>query len=162
MLRAGGRIAQRNHVFPVFFDDRARPLAWRQPDINEEQGSFPRTRGDIGRQIHRARLQFDSLGSLDIATASAAANGLATLDSAISDVSALAARFGSAENRLESRSRLLGIRIEATAAADSRIRDADYALESARLARNQIIQESAIAVIGQANSNLSIVLRLLE
>lgn len=102
------------------------------------------------------------VGSLDIATASAAGNGLATLDTAISDVSALAARFGSAENRLESRSRLLGIRIEATSAAESRIRDADYALESALLARNQIIQESAIAVIGQANSNLSIVLRLLE
>ena len=102
------------------------------------------------------------IDSLDIATASGAASGLATLDTAISDVSALAARFGSAENRLESRSRLLGIRIEATTAADSRIRDADYAVESALLARSQIIQESAVAVIGQANSNLSIVLRLLE
>ncbi|MBJ22218.1 MAG: hypothetical protein GY910_22285 [bacterium] len=49
-----------------------------------------------------------------------------------------------------------------TTAADSRIRDTDYALESAVLARNQIIQEAAVAVIGQANANMSFVLRLLE
>ncbi|MAG30853.1 MAG: flagellin FliC [Deltaproteobacteria bacterium] len=100
--------------------------------------------------------------ALDIATSAAAASSLGTIDTAISNVSALAARFGVAENRLESRSRLLGVQIEATSAADSRIRDADYAVESALLARNQIIQESAIAVIGQANANMGIVLRLLE
>ncbi|HPG25944.1 MAG TPA: flagellin [Myxococcota bacterium] len=102
------------------------------------------------------------VGGLDIATSGAAASSLASLDTAIGNASALAARFGVAENRLESRSRLLGARIEATASAESRIRDADFALESALLARNQIIQESAIAVIGQANANLSLVLRLLE
>lgn len=101
------------------------------------------------------------VGGLDVATSGAAASGISSIDTAISNVSALAARFGIAENRLESRSRLLGVQIEATAAAESRIRDADFALESALLARNQIIQESAIAVIGQANANMSIVLRLL-
>lgn len=102
------------------------------------------------------------VASLDIASSGAAASSLDTLDTAIGTVSALAARFGVAENRLESRSRLLGVQIEATASADSRIRDADFALESALLARNQIIQESAIAVIGQANTNMGLVLRLLE
>lgn len=102
------------------------------------------------------------VAALDIASASGAAGGLSALDTAISNVSALAARFGVAENRLESRSRLLGVQIEATSAAESRIRDVDFALETALLARNRIIQESAVAVIGQANANLSIVLRLLE
>ena len=102
------------------------------------------------------------VGGLDIATASGAGGGLSSIDFAISSVSALAAHFGSAENRLESRSRLLGVRIEATSAAESRIRDADFATESALLARSQILQESTIAVIGQANANMSIVLRLLE
>jgi len=100
-------------------------------------------------------------GGLDVATATGAGSAITAIDTAIGNASALAARFGIAENRLESRSRLLGNQIEATAAAESRIRDTDYALESALLARNQIIQESAIAVIGQANTNMSIVLRLL-
>ena len=99
--------------------------------------------------------------SQSIATSDAAASAIGAIDTAIGNVSALAARFGVAENRLESRSRLLGVQIEATAAADSRIRDADIALESALLARNQILQESAVAVLSQANANLSVVLRLL-
>ncbi|MEZ4280389.1 MAG: flagellin [Myxococcota bacterium] len=102
------------------------------------------------------------VGGLAIATSAAAGAGLTTLDAAISNVSALAARFGIAENRLESRSRLLGAQIEAHSAAESRIRDTDFALESARLTRSQILQESAIAVLGQANANMRVVLRLLE
>jgi flagellin-like hook-associated protein FlgL len=100
-------------------------------------------------------------GGLDVATATGAGTSITALDTAIGNASALAAQFGIAENRLESRSRLLGVQIEATSAAESRIRDVDYALESALLARNQILQESAIAVIGQANANMSMVLRLL-
>lgn len=102
------------------------------------------------------------VGSLDIATSAAAASGIASIDTAIENVTALAAQFRIAENRLESRSRLFGVQIEASAAADSRIRDTDFALESALLARAQIIRESSIAVIGQANSSLKLVLRLLE
>ena len=98
-------------------------------------------------------------GGIDIATG--AAGAISAIDGAISNTSDLAAQFGIAENRLASPSNLLGVQIEATAAAESRIRDADYATESALLTRNQIIQESAIAVLGQANANLSLVLRLL-
>ena len=74
----------------------------------------------------------------------------------------MAARFGIAENRLESRSRVLGVQIEAYSAAESRIRDTDFAVESANLTRAQILQESAVAVLGQANANMRIVLRLLQ
>lgn len=103
-----------------------------------------------------------SLGSTTIATSGNAATAINTVDTAIANVSAMAARFGIAENRLESRSRLLGAQIEAHAAAESRIRDADFAEESARLTRSQILQESAVAVLGQANLNMRVVLRLLE
>ncbi len=102
------------------------------------------------------------VGGLDIATSGAAGSSLASLDAAISNVTSLAARFGVAENRLESRSRLLGARIEATSAAESRIRDADFAIETARLTRAQILRESSLAVLGQANSDARLVLRLLE
>jgi len=102
------------------------------------------------------------LGSLDVATSAAAGSGIAAIDTAIGNVSALAAQFGIAENRLESRSRLLGVQIEASSAAESRIRDTDFALESAKLARAQLLQETSLAVIGQANNDLRLVLRLLE
>lgn len=101
-------------------------------------------------------------GGLAVSTATGAGSAITAIDTAIANTTTLAARFGIAENRLESRSRLLGVRIEATSAAESRIRDTDYALETARLTRGQILQESAIAVLGQANANMSLVLRLLS
>jgi len=100
-------------------------------------------------------------GGLAVSSQTGAGSAITAIDTAIGNVTSLAARFGVTENRLESRSRLLGARIEATSAADSRIRDADFALESALLTRNQILQESAIAVLGQANANMSLVLKLL-
>ena len=114
--------------------------------------------------VSGADAQASAIGvsNLDVATSGAAASGIAAIDTAIGSVSALAAQFGIAENRLESRSRLLGVQIEANSAADSRIRDTDFALESAKLARAQILQESSIAVLGQANTDLRLVLRLLE
>ncbi len=99
---------------------------------------------------------------LDIATSGAAASGITSIDTAIGNVSALEAQFGIVENRLESRSRLLGVQIEATSSANSTIRDTDFALESAQLARAQLLQEASIAVLSQANSDLSLVLRLLK
>lgn len=102
------------------------------------------------------------LGSTTIATSSNAGSAIDTIDTAISSVSAMAARFGIAENRLEARSRLLGNQIEAYSAAESRIRDTDFAAESARLTRAQILQESAIAVLGQGRASMRNVLRLLD
>lgn len=58
-------------------------------------------------------------GGLDVATATGAGTSITALDTAIGNASALAAQFGIAENRLESRSRLLGVQIEATSAAES-------------------------------------------
>lgn len=109
-----------------------------------------------------ARSAAIGVGGLDIATSGTAANGLSAIDTAIGNVSALAAQFGIVENRLDSRSRLLGVQIEANSAANSRIRDTDFALESANLARAQILQQASIAVISQANNDLKLVLRLLE
>jgi len=102
------------------------------------------------------------LGTLSIATSSTAAAAINTIDTAISRINTMAARFGIAENRLESRSRVLGVQIEAYSAAESRIRDTDYAQESANLTRAQILQEAGMAVLGQANMNMRMVLRLLQ
>jgi flagellin len=99
--------------------------------------------------------------ALDVSTSGNAGAALSTLDTAISEISTLAGRFGIAENRIAARTRLLDTQIEATSAAESRIRDVDYAEESARLAKNQILQEAGIAILAQANTSASIVLRLL-
>ena len=108
-----------------------------------------------------ARAAALGIDELDVATASAARESLDPLDAALDRVQTLAARFGGAENRLDSLSRVLAARIESTSAADSRIRDLDFAEETARRIRDQILQQSALALLGQNGAGLGTMLRLL-
>jgi len=86
---------------------------------------------------------------------------LANLDSAISAVASLRATFGTAQNRLESAIRSLAVAQENTTAAESRIRDVDFASETAELTRNQVLQQAGISVLAQANVSTQSALSLL-
>jgi flagellin len=66
------------------------------------------------------------------------------------------------QNRLESTIRSLAVAIENTAAAESRIRDVDFASETAELTRNQVLQQAGISVLGQANVSTQSALSLLN
>lgn len=84
-------------------------------------------------------------------TQSNAAGALATIDSAISNVSTARAGFGAAMNRLEvAQSSIQTMRLNITA-ANSRIRDVDVASETASLSRNQVLTQAGISVLAQAN-----------
>ncbi len=95
-------------------------------------------------------------------TISGAQNALAVLDSAVGTVASLRAAFGTVQNRLESTIRSLAVAIENTSAAESRIRDVDFAQETAELTRNQVLQQAGIAVLSQANVSTQSALSLLQ
>lgn len=100
--------------------------------------------------------------SVTLITISGAQNALAVLDSAVSTVASLRAVFGTVQNRLESTIRSLAVAIENTTAAESRIRDVDFAQETAELTRNQVLQSAGIAVLSQANVSTQAALSLLQ
>jgi flagellin len=99
--------------------------------------------------------------SAAISSVAGAQAALAVLDSAISQVASLRASFGTVQNRLESSIRSLAISIENTSAAESRIRDVDFASETAELTRNQVLQQAGISVLAQANVSTQSALSLL-
>lgn len=90
-----------------------------------------------------------------------AQNSLASIDSAISSVTSIRAEFGAMQNRLQSVINNLMISKENLSAANSRIRDADIAEETTELTKNQILMQSGVAVLGQANSTIKTALSLL-
>jgi len=96
-----------------------------------------------------------------VSTVSNARSALASLDSAISQVASLRATFGTVQNRLESAIRSLAVAQENTSAAESRIRDVDFASETADLTRNQVLQQAGISVLAQANVSTQSALSLL-
>lgn len=100
--------------------------------------------------------------SVGLTTQSGAQTALGVLDSAIATVASLRATFGTVQNRLESTIRSLAVSIENTSAAESRIRDVDFAKETAELTRNQVLQQAGIAVLSQANVSAQSALSLLQ
>jgi flagellin len=100
--------------------------------------------------------------SLAISTNSNSGTALGYLDTAITAVNSQRAIFGAAINRLEYAADNLANVSQNTSASRSRVLDADYATETTELARTQIIQQAATAMLSQANQQAQSVLALLK
>lgn len=101
------------------------------------------------------------VGSISVSSASGANDALAVIDKAISSIGATRADLGALQNRFESTIRNLSNISENVSAARSRIRDTDFATETAELTRNQIIQQASTTVLSQANQRPQAALQLL-
>jgi flagellin len=90
-----------------------------------------------------------------------AQENLAAIDSAIQNINGNRAGLGALQNRLMSTVNNLNITHENLAAANSRIRDADMALETSELTKRDILTQAGTAVLSQANSSQNLALKLL-
>jgi flagellin len=102
-----------------------------------------------------------SISANTIAVTSAALARLSKLDAAIDQITQKRADFGAKQNRIEATLRNNANVIENQSAARSRIRDADFARETANLTRTQILQQAGTAMLAQANQLPQNVLQLL-
>lgn len=103
-----------------------------------------------------------TLNGLAVSTATAASAAIASIDAAIGAVTTQRATLGAVQNRLEHTINRLGLTSENLQAAESRIRDADMASEMISFTKNQILQQSGMAMLSQANSAPQSVLSLLR
>lgn len=97
-----------------------------------------------------------------VADKASAQNSLAAIDESIVKVSAMRADFGAIQNRLQSTIANLNVSVENMSAANSRIRDTDMAEETAEMTRNNILTQSGVAVLSQANQTANSALTLLN
>lgn len=96
-----------------------------------------------------------------LATKEQAQQSLSVVDSAMVQVNAMRANFGAMQNRLTSTIANLSVAHENLSAANSRVRDADIADETAELTRNSILLQAGVSVLGQANQAQQVALKLL-
>ncbi|WP_196158115.1 flagellin [Reinekea sp. G2M2-21] len=101
------------------------------------------------------------LKDIDISTFQGAQDAISAIDNALKTVSSQRAELGALQNRFESTTANLQITSENLAAANSRIRDADFAAETAELSRTQVLQQAGISILAQANQRPQQVLSLL-
>jgi len=100
------------------------------------------------------------VASVTVSTQAGAAAALTTISTAIEAVASDRATYGALQNRLEyTVSNLMNVS-EFTQAARSRIEDADFAAESARLSKAQVLQQTGTAMLAQANASQQLALSL--
>ncbi len=101
------------------------------------------------------------IGSISIANSASARSAMDAIDSAIFDINRYMSQIGAYQNRLQYTMENLEISIENFSATESTIRDVDMAWEVMNFTRSQILQQSGIAMLAQANMAPQRVLQLL-
>lgn len=102
------------------------------------------------------------LDGINTATKEAAQDNLSRIDSAIQTLSENRSEIGALQNRLQSTIANINIYDENLSAARSRIYDVDMASETSELTRSNILTQSGVSVLGQANQNSMSALKLLS
>lgn len=102
------------------------------------------------------------VASIDISTADGAQQALAVIDNALAGIDSQRADLGAVQNRFDNTINNLQNISENASAARSRIKDTDYAAETANLAKNQVLQQAGTAILAQAKQLPQAVLSLLQ
>jgi flagellin len=97
-----------------------------------------------------------------ITTAALSTTAIGNIDSALDQINTERAKYGAMQNRFDTIIGVLQVSIENQKAASSRIVDTDFAVETARMTRAQIMQQAGTAMIAQANAAPQSVLSLLR
>jgi flagellin len=109
-----------------------------------------------------AASKLQKVSALDVSNVNAATRSLSIVDGALAIVNGQRARFGALQSRFETTITNLQATSENLSASRSRIRDTDFAAETANLTRSQILQQAGTAMLAQANALPNNVLTLLR
>lgn len=104
----------------------------------------------------------DSLDTVNVNTVYGANDAILRIDDALNSVNSLRSELGAVQNRFESTIANLSTSVENLSASNSRILDADFAAETAKLSKAQVLQQAGISVLAQANARPQQVLSLLQ
>ena len=112
-----------------------------------------------GEQSQQAQ---GAIEDIDISDVSGANDAINRVDAALNSVNSLRGDLGAIQNRFESTIANLSTSVENLSASNSRILDADFAAETAKLSKAQVLQQAGISVLAQANARPQQVLSLLQ
>lgn len=103
-----------------------------------------------------------AIGTVSVTTFEQASRTMDVVDAALRQINMVRADLGATTNRLEYTINNLQISYENMSAANSRLRDTDYAQETSNMTQQQILQQAGVSVLAQANQSPQAVLSLLQ
>lgn len=116
---------------------------------------------NVGANVSTSATQ-TQLSTVDVSTQTGANNAIDVIDAALDRVNSIRADLGALQNRFETAIQNLQSQSENLSAARSRVRDADFAAETANLTKMQILQQAGISILSQANALPQNALALLQ
>ncbi len=131
-------------------------------DSDKSFSAVSTTTNALGAAASTLNSDLKRVSDVDISSFSKATHALKTVDSALSFIAGERAKLGALQSRFETSITSLNITSENMSASRSRILDADFAAETANLARAQILQQAGTAMVAQANQIPQGVLSLLK
>ena len=117
---------------------------------------------EIGMQAQASTSSPSAGSTISVSSATNAATALTKIDTAIDTIANTRSKFGSVENRIEHRMNNLTTIQIASISRLSKIEDADFALETAKFTKAQIISKAASSMLAQANASTDVLLRLVS
>ena len=124
--------------------------------------SFSVTQSGTTGYFTTGSASLSAVSNVDIKTVSGASSAIDTIDGALEKVLSMRSEVGALQNRLERVVETLTNMVTKTTEAVSRIVDADFAEETAKLTRAQVLQQAGTAMLAQANQSKQSVLALLQ
>lgn len=125
-------------------------------------GATPANAGLTATTVTAGVAAGTALSGIDLQNETNSQTALTSIDAALNTVNLARSNIGAEYSRLDSVSSNLASTVENYTAARSRVQDADFAVESANLARTQVLQQAGISVLAQANALPQQVLALLQ
>ncbi|OAN28341.1 flagellin [Pseudomonas oryzihabitans] len=120
------------------------------------------TAGDLAKLTGEASGKLDKISDVDVSTAYGAQKGIDVIDAAIAFIDSQRSDLGAVQNRFDNTISNLQSISENAEAARSRIKDTDFAAETASLSKNQVLQQAGTAILAQAKQLPQSVLSLLQ
>jgi len=157
-IRANLNAANESIIFSAQFGE-SYDVSITSPNLLDVDGITPRINEVLNATPTNNTV---SVNDLAIDTAAGAEETLVAIDYAFDKINGFRAELGALQNRFESTIANLSTTSENLSAANSRIRDADFAAETAELARTQVLQSAGLSVLAQANARPQQVLQLLQ
>ena len=117
---------------------------------------------EIGMQAQASTSSPSAGSTISVLSATNATSALTKIDTAIDTIANTRSKFGSVENRIEHRMNNLTTVQFASISRLSKIEDADFALETAKFTKAQIISKAASSMLAQANASADVLLRLVS
>ena len=159
---ATGGVKARGHVLGQMTLNSIKSFTVAGDDATAEEGIFGTGQSYTGQSATGGTAKLSAVSSLSVATQEHATDAIAVLDAAIAKIDQQRADLGAITNRLSAVVDNNTSMVTNTESSKSHILDTDFAVETTKLTRTQILQQAATSMLAQANASKQSVLALLQ